>query len=84
MERYSHMRPVPPSVHVTSLVLLTNMAIGLFGGPSWLIGVLFITGPALVLWMVWQVLHDQDVPMRNLEDDEHWGYQDKPDLRPER
>lgn len=84
MERYSSVRPLPASVHVASLVLLINMAIGFLGGPAWLIGGLFITGPVLVLWMVWQVLHDQSVPMRDLEEDEHWGYQDKPDMRPER
>lgn len=84
MERYTNMRPLPTSVHATTLVLLVNMAIGLFGGPAWLIGTLFITGPLLVLWMVWQVLNDHTVPMRDLEGDEHWGYQDKPDLRPQR
>lgn len=78
------MRPLPTAVHVTTLVLLMNMAIGLFGGPAWLIGGLFITGPVLVLWMVWKVLHDHSVPMRELEGEEQWGYQDKPDLRPER
>lgn len=77
------MRPVPPSVHAASLVLLINMAIGLLGGPSWLIGVLFLGGPVLVLWMVWQVLHDKSVPVRDLEAQEDWGYQDRPDLRPE-
>ncbi len=84
LERYTSMRPVPVSVHVASLVLLINMAIGLWGGPPWLIGGLFISGPALVIWMVWQVLNDHSVPMRDLEGDEQWGYQDKPDLRPER
>ncbi len=76
------MRPVPASVHAATLVLLTNMAIGLLGGPPWLIGGLFITGPVLMIVMVWQVLHDKTVPMRDLEEDEDWGYQDKPDLRP--
>lgn len=76
------MRPVPTSVHAATLVILTNMAIGLLGGPQWLIGVLFITGPVLMLLMVWQVLQDKSLPMRDLEEDEDWGYQDLPDLRP--
>lgn len=78
------MRPLPLSVHVATLVLLTNMAIGLLGGPPWLIGGLFISGPAFVIWMVWQVLQDKSVPMRELHDEEEWGYQDRPDLRPYR
>lgn len=76
------MRPVPIAVHVTSLVLLLNMAIGLFGGPAWLIGTLFLTGPFLVVWMVYRVLKDDSLPMRDLEEGEDWGYQDKTDLRP--
>jgi hypothetical protein len=76
------MRPLPSSVHVASLVLLINMALGLFGGPAWLIGALFLTGPMLVLWMVWQVLNDRSLPMRELGEAEDWGYQDRPDIRP--
>lgn len=76
------MRPVPHSVHITTLVLLVNMVIGLVGGAAWMIGGLFIAGPVLVLWMVWQVLHDDSLPMRDLENNEQWGYQDRPRLRP--
>lgn len=76
------MRPVPHSVHITTLVLLVNMVIGLVGGAAWMIGGLFIAGPVLVLWMVWQVLHDDSLPMRDLENNEQWGYQDRPGLRP--
>jgi hypothetical protein len=80
--RSSNMRPVPLSVHITTLVLLINMIIGLVGGPAWMIGTLFLTGPLLVLWMVWQVLHDDTLPMRDLENGENWGYQDRRGLRP--
>jgi hypothetical protein len=76
------MRPVPPAVHVTSLVLLINMAIGLFGGPAWLIGGLFITGPILVVWMVYSVLKDSSLAMRDLGEGDEWGYHDRPEIRP--
>lgn len=76
------MRNLPRSVHITTFVLLINMVIGLVGGPFWMIGGLFLAGPVLVLWMVWQVLHDKTLPMRDLEPGEQWGYQDRPELRP--
>lgn len=75
-------RPLPSSVHVVSSVLLLNMAIALFGASGWLIGTLLVSGPFLMVWMVWQVLRDQSLPMRDLEAGETWGYQDRPDLRP--
>lgn len=64
------------------MVLLTYMAIGLLGGPPWLIGIVFVSGPVLLLLMVWQVLQDKSLSMHDLEQDEDWGYQDLPDLRP--
>ncbi|HQW86611.1 MAG TPA: hypothetical protein PLH93_05470 [Flavobacteriales bacterium] len=72
----------PLAVHVTTAVLCLNIALGLFGGPAWLIGGLILPGPALVLWLVWSVLRDRSVPIRDLGPREQWGYQDRPDLRP--
>ncbi|MBK9274724.1 MAG: hypothetical protein IPM49_09315 [Flavobacteriales bacterium] len=36
----------------------------------------------LVLWLVWSVLRDRSVPVRDLGAREQWGYQDRPDIRP--
>ncbi|MBL8011590.1 MAG: hypothetical protein JNJ64_13380 [Flavobacteriales bacterium] len=73
---------LPPAVHVTTALLCLNLALGLFGGPPWLIGGLVLVGPGLVLWMVWSVLKDRSVAVRDLDPHEAWGYQDRPDLRP--
>jgi threonine/homoserine/homoserine lactone efflux protein len=76
------MRPLPIAVHVATSVLLVNMLVALLDGPGWLVALLFLAGPALVLWMVWQVLRDKSMPMAELEAQEEWGYQDRRDLRP--
>lgn len=75
------MRRLPIAVHVVTMVLLVNMLVALLDGPHWLVAVLLLAGPALVLWMVWQVLHDKSLPMAELEANEEWGYQDRRDLR---
>ncbi len=67
---------------MTSLVLLVNMVIGLVGGPAWLIGGLFLSGPVLVVWMVYSVLRDNSLAMRDLGEGDEWGYQDRPEIRP--
>lgn len=76
------MRPLPTAVHVVTIVLLVNMLVALLDGPHWLVAVLLLAGPALVVWMVWQVLRDKSLPMAELEAHEEWGYQDRRDLRP--
>lgn len=76
------MRSLPSSVHVVTSVLLLNMAVGLTGGPPWLIGSLLLSTPFLVIWMVVQVLKDGGAQINDLPAGDHWGYQDRPDLRP--
>lgn len=76
------MNTLPRSVAVATGAAALNVFVALTSSPPWLIGTLFITCPALVLWMVWQVLTDRSAPMRDLEGDEQWGYQDRPNLRP--
>jgi hypothetical protein len=78
------MRTVPISVLVVSALLLVNAVLAGAGGPFWLIAVISMAGPLLVLWMVGDVLTDRSVPVRHLDNDEEWGYQDRTDLRPRR
>lgn len=45
-------------------------------------GLIFALSPLLLIWMVLSVLKDKSVKVPDLEGDEHWGYQDRPDIRP--
>lgn len=82
LPRCGNMDRLPPAVHVTTTVLCIHIALALFGGPGWLIAGMLLAGPCLVIWLVWSVLRDRSVPVRDLEAREQWGYQDRPDLRP--
>ncbi|HMQ76309.1 MAG TPA: hypothetical protein PKE21_06940 [Flavobacteriales bacterium] len=82
MRRWGNMDRLPPAVHATTAALCLNIALALFGGPAWLIGGMLLAGPGLVLWLVWSVLRDRSVPVRDLGAREQWGYQDRPDIRP--
>jgi hypothetical protein len=78
------MRQIPtPVLIVTSLLLISTVLAGL-GALPWLVQFISLLGPLLVLWMVLHVLKDTSVEIRDLGEDEHWGYQDRPDLRPVR
>lgn len=76
------MNTLPRSVLVGTGAAALNVVVALTSAPEWVIGALFVSGPALVLWMLWQVLTDRSAPVRELEGEEQWGYQDRPDLRP--
>jgi hypothetical protein len=78
------MHGVPRSVLIVTALLLFNAGLAGAGGPHWLVAVIALAGPFLVLWMVVDVLKDTSVSVRELDEDEHWGYQDRPDLRPGR
>lgn len=80
--RYPIMRPVPRSVPVVTAVALLNCLAALLPTPHWALGLLFLGGPLLVIWLVWQVLTDDRAAVRDLDDQDQWGYQDRPDLRP--
>jgi hypothetical protein len=77
------MNQVPVSVLVVTGALLVNCLLATRGGAEWVMGLLSLTGPFLILWMVMDVLTDRTAPPRDLGDDE-WGYVDRPDLRPGR
>jgi hypothetical protein len=76
------MRTIPISVLIVSSALLVNVLLSIFEGPSWAVISMFVAGPFLMVWMVLHVLRDDSVEVRDLENDEEWGYQDRPDLRP--
>jgi hypothetical protein len=76
------MRPLPFSVYVVTAIVLLNMVVALSNAPGLLIATLLLTGPLLMVWMVWQVLHDQTQKIPELGEGEDWGYQDRLDLRP--
>ncbi len=76
------MRPLPTAVHVVTGVLLVNMLAAALDLPMWVYFALFAATPFLMLWLVWTVLQDRSVPMRDLGGEEEWGYQDRSDLRP--
>jgi hypothetical protein len=41
---------------------------------------LFAAAPFLMGWMVWTVLQDRSLRMKDLGEEQEWGYQDRSDL----
>ncbi len=78
------MRSVPRSVLIVTAVLIASVVLAEFPAPLWLMQAVVLAGWCLVVWMVLDVLRDRSAHVRQLEPDEHWGYQDRPDLRPVR
>jgi len=78
------MRGVPKSVVIVTGALLINGLLAIGRGPEWVMWGISLAGPFLILWMVMDVLTDRSAPVRELGDDEEWGYADRPDLRPPR
>jgi hypothetical protein len=74
------MRPLPRAVHLATAVLLLNMLVAAIHVPEWVPMLLFAAAPVLMGWLVWSVLHDRSVSMRDLPDGVEWGYQDREDL----
>jgi membrane protein implicated in regulation of membrane protease activity len=42
-----------------------------------LVFIMFSLSPIVVIWMVYRVLTADVGPIRELEENEHWGYQDQ-------
>jgi membrane protein implicated in regulation of membrane protease activity len=76
------MRPLPSAVHIVTGVLLLNMLVALMDLPLWVYFLLFAAAPFLMIWLAWTVLRDRSVPMRDLQDGDEWGYQDRRDIAP--
>jgi hypothetical protein len=76
------MRTLPTSVHVVTGVLLVNMLVAALDLPLWVYFMLFAAAPFLMGWMVWTVLQDPSLLMRDLGEEQEWGYQDRSDLHP--
>lgn len=76
------MRVLPSSVHVVTSVLLANMLAAALDLPMWVYFALFAAAPFLMLWLVWTVLQDRSVPLKDLGEEQEWGYQDRADLDP--
>jgi membrane protein implicated in regulation of membrane protease activity len=74
------MRTLPTSVHVVTSVLLVNMLVATLDLPLWVYFMLFAAAPFLMAWMVWTVLQDRSLPMKDLGKEQEWGYQDRSDL----
>jgi hypothetical protein len=78
------MRSLPISIPIVTLALVINMILAFADGPDWLVGVMFVAGPFLIVWMVLHVLMDRSAPMPDLPEGDEWGYRDRPELRPRR
>lgn len=76
------MRPLPSAVHIVTGVLLLNMLVAVMDLPAWGYSILFAAAPFLMIWLAWTVLRDRSVPMRDLQDGDEWGYQDRSDIAP--
>jgi hypothetical protein len=64
----------PVYVATAYLFLYTLLAVLNIQVP--LVFLLFSFSPIIVIWMVYKVLTADVGPIRELEENEHWGYQD--------
>lgn len=62
---------------IATLYLLVYVILYVLGAGSGLVTILFTFSPLVVLWLVFTVLKDDSVPVRELEDGEEWGYADR-------
>ncbi|KIC90585.1 hypothetical protein [Flavihumibacter sp. ZG627] len=62
---------------IATLYLLVYIILYVLGAGSGLVTILFTLSPLVVLWLVFTVLKDDSVPVRELEDGEEWGYADR-------
>lgn len=65
-------------VFVATLYLLVYTLLAVFNIQIPLVFLLFSFSPVIVIWMVYKVLTADVGPIRELEENEHWGYQDRP------
>jgi hypothetical protein len=62
---------------VTAYLLIYNALF--FTGASFnVLAAMFILSPFLVIWMAMTILMDKKYEVKELEEDEEWGYADKP------
>lgn len=73
---------IPSSVWALTALLALSTLLSSLDQLPWVVHVISLAGPAGIVWMVVHVLRDHSVAVRDLADDEQWGYQDRPDLRP--
>ncbi len=62
---------------IATLYLLVYVILYVLGAGSGLVTILFTFSPVVVFWLVFTVLKDDSVPVRELEDGEEWGYADR-------
>jgi uncharacterized membrane protein len=46
-----------------------------------LLSVMFLASPLLLLWTIYQVLKEKDFEYPEMEENDEWGYLDKPNLK---
>ena len=63
---------------VVTLYLLVYVLLFHFEAPWIIIASMFLVSPILVIWMAYIILKHADYDNRELEENEEWGYQDKP------
>lgn len=69
--------PLTSTSLVTAYLLIYNALF--FTGASFnVLAVMFILSPFLVIWMALTILMDKKYEVKEFEEDEEWGYADKP------
>jgi hypothetical protein len=66
------------STSLVTVYLLIYNALFFTGASFNLLAAMFILSPFLVLWMAMTILMDKKYEVKELEDEEEWGYADKP------
>ena len=66
------------STTFVSLYLFIYVLLYHYEAPWQIIATMFLISPFLVIWMAYTILRHAKYDGRELEEDEEWGYQDKP------
>ena len=68
--------PIPVTISVTVILVLYNIFI-VTGAASDIVTIIFCISPLLMIWLVLAIIKKGNYTGRDLDSDEHWGYQDR-------
>ena len=70
-------RKIPFSVFAATSLLVIYSVLIFLDAPLRITGFVFFISPFFIGWMIISVLKDKSYPVKELEENEEWGYGDK-------
>lgn len=68
---------IPFAVYAATALLVIYSVLIFLDVPLRITGFVFFISPFFLVWMIISVLKDKDYPVKELEENEEWGYGDK-------